>query len=525
MSERFDRAGLSIALLIFLILGLWNLNLPGLHYDEAREAGLNAMEFLRGLPLTAFRNAQIRVGSVGIPLMVQDYIGALNVFLVTPFLGAFGIRVEALRLFTLCVGTGTIFLTWTLARKLGGPLAGFGAALLLAFSPSFVFWSRQGIFVTNIVSLFLVASLLCGLRWRERGHPLDLYCLALLWGLGFYSKAIFLWVILAMVFWALAFPPRKLPSPKELACALVAFSLPLIPFFFFNALTGGTVLAVFQNLRFSYYGVSNLALGANLAARLKQFAALLRGDHLWYLGGIFSNPVAPWVAGGYVLATLLLALAGKAQWRALLPAGIIGFIVVESAFTISGLFITHYFLLLPLLAISGGIGLGFLLKKSGSLRILKALAVGAFILWAGRDLYITTLYHRSLAVSGGHSSHSDAIYELADYLLPWKGKPVVALDWGIDASLRFLTLGEVKSVEIFGYESFHAPDPGFRERASLFLNPGTIFIAHGPEDTVFKGRVEALESLARERGLKLEEIAHFRERSGRLLYIILQVRE
>ena len=520
MSERLDRIGLFLALFVFLMLGSLNLGLPGLHYDEAREAGLNAMEFLRGLPITAFRDAKI----LNIPLMVQDYIGALNVFLVIPFFGALGIRVEALRLFTLSIGAGTIFLTWSLARKLGGPLAGFGAALLLALNPSFVFWSRQGIFVTNIVSLFLVASLLCGLRWREKGHPLDLYCLALLWGLGFYSKAIFLWVILAMVFWALAFPPRRLPSPKELACALVAFSLPLIPFFIFNALTGGTVLAVFQNLRFSYYGVSNLALGANLAARLKQLVTLLRGDHLWYLGGIFSNPTAPRVAGGFVLATLLLALAGKAKWKALLPAGIVGFIIVESAFTISGLFMTHYFLLLPLLALAGGIGLKLLLKTPRQFRLLKALAIAAFILWAGRDLYITLLYHRTLAATGGHSSHSDAVYELANYLLSWKGSPVVALDWGIDAPLRFLTLGEVRPVEIFGYESLHAPDPGFKERASLFLKPGTIFVAHSHEDTVFKGRVEALESLAEEKGLKLKEIAHFREKSGRLLYIILQLR-
>ena len=524
MSERLDRIGLFFALFVFLLLGSLNLSLPGLHYDEAREAGLNAMEFLRGLPITAFRNAQLHIGSVSIPLMVQDYIGALNVFLAIPFLGAFGIRVEALRLFTLSVGAGTIFLTWSLARKLGGPLAGFGTAILLAFNPSFVFWSRQGIFVTNIVPLFLVASLLCALRWREKCNPRDLYCLALLWGLGVYSKAIFLWAILAMVLLALVLPNRRLPPPKELAFASIAFLLPLTPLLLFNALTGGTILAVAQNLRFSYYGINNLALGANLAARLKQLITLLRGDHLWYLGGIFSNPVAPWVAGGFVLVTLLLALAGRAQWRALLPAGIIGFIVVESAFTISGLFITHYFLLLPLLAISGGVGFGLLLKKSSSSRILKALAVVAFILWASRDLYITALYHRALAATGGHSAHSNAVYELAHHLLCWKGNPVIALDWGIDAPLRFLTLGEVKPVEIFGYESFHAPDAGFRERASLFLNPGTIFIAHGPEDTVFKGRVEALESLAEEKGLKLEEIAHFRERSGRLLYIILQLR-
>lgn len=521
--ESVDRFGLILALVLFIALGLWNLNLPGLHYDEAREAGINAMEFLRGLPITAFREAQIRVGPVGIPLMVQDYIGALNVFLSLPFLGAIGIRVEALRLYTLSVGAGTIFLTWVLARRLCGPPAGMAAALLLASNPSFVFWNRQGIFVTNITSLFLVASLLCGLRWWEKGKTRDLYCLALLLGLGFYSKAIFLWAILAIALSAAPRFLRKLPPAREIACALAIFSLPLIPFFAFNAMTGGTILAVFKNLRFSYYGVSNLSWGNNVLIRLKQVVTLLRGDHLWYLGGIFSNPVAPWIAGGLILVTLALVLLRKAGLRALLPAFIAGIIVMESAFTISGLFITHYFFIIPLLTLSAGIGIALLLGASGRLRFLRALAVVLLILWVGGDFRLTVQYHRALAFSGGHSSHSDAVYELAGYLLSRKEATVVALDWGIDAPVRFLTRGEVRPVEIFGYESFQAPDPGFAERAFRFLSPGVLFIAHAPEDTVFKGRVEALETLAQEKGLKLKEIALFRERSGRPLYLILQV--
>lgn len=523
MKESIERLGLILALIAFLALSLWNLSLPGLHYDEAKEAGLNAMEFLRGLPTTAFRGAQIRVGPTGIPLMVQDYIGALNVFLSLPFLGALGIKVEALRLYTISVGAGTLFLTWAVARKLCGPPAGMAAALLLAFNPSFVFWNRQGIFVTNITSLFLMASLLCGLRWWDKGRPRDLYCLALLWGLGLYSKVLFLWAIVAIVLSATAGLFRRPPSVRQLALALMIFSLPLFPFLAFNAMTKGTILTVLRNLHLSYYGISNLSWGQNVLIRLKQVVTLLKGDHLWYLGGIFSNPAAPLVASGFALAILILILTRKAEPRALLPVLILGFTVVESAFTISGLFITHYFILLPLLALAGGVGVALLIRASGSSRLVKVLAVFAFLLWASGDLWVTALYHRALAVTGGHSFHSDAIYNLANYLLHREESSVVALDWGIEASVRFLTLGRVTPVEIFGYESFQEPDAGFRERASLFLNTGTIFIAHAREDTVFKGRVEALEALAQERKLKLKEVAHFREKSGRLIYIILQV--
>ena len=64
-----------------MVLGAYQLQLPGLHYDEAKEAGLNAMELITGQPVTAFRGTTVQVGPLRLPLMVQDYIGALNVVL------------------------------------------------------------------------------------------------------------------------------------------------------------------------------------------------------------------------------------------------------------------------------------------------------------------------------------------------------------------------------------------------------------------------------------------------------------
>ena len=98
--------------------------------------------------------------------MVQDYIGALNVYLALPALGISGIGVPNLRIVAILIGAATLLLlerslsTW-LACLTGSPaattgrpvpitLAGLMAVTLLAASPSFIFWSRQGIFVTNL---------------------------------------------------------------------------------------------------------------------------------------------------------------------------------------------------------------------------------------------------------------------------------------------------------------------------------------------------------------------------------------
>lgn len=522
-------------LLLFLTLGAHQLHLPGLHYDEAKEAGLNAMQLLTGQPVTAFRDATVPLGHRQVPLMVQDYIGALNVFLAIPFLALGGVNAVALRYLPLLTGGLTLLLTWHVARRLGGPVAAHCAALLLAVNPSFVFWSRQGIFVTNITALCLMAGLFFGLRWWARRRPADLWLTAFFWGLGLYAKLLFLWAIGAMVVVAAIAgilrrspPPAcspTLPTPLLWGIAVLCFLLPLTPLILFNLQTGGTLASVQGNLERSYYGVDNRALLPNLGVRLGQLRTLLRGDQFWYLGGIFANGPAPYLAGGLVLMGLLLAPRGQ-RWALLLPLALIALMVVQSVFTVSDLFVTHYALLLPLIPLTGGLAAALIARpRPGSTTWWRGgLALAALLLWAGGDLWTTVRYHQALARTGGHSSHSSAITDLAAYLKENARGPVLALDWGISAQVEFLTVGAVRPLELFGYESLAEPDSGFAGRVEPFLSqPETLYLAHVPEDTVFRGRVEALRALAGDRGLQLQEERVFAEKSGRPLFVVYRL--
>ncbi|MCS7282091.1 MAG: glycosyltransferase family 39 protein [Anaerolineae bacterium] len=518
---------------LFLFLGAYQLSLPGLHYDEAKEAGLNAMQLLTGRPVTAFRGAVVALGPWRFPLMVQDYIGALNVYLAVPFLALGGVNVVALRWLPLLTGGLTLLLAWRVARLLGGPLAAPVAALLLAVHPTFVFWSRQGIFVTNLTALFLMASLWTGLRWWRRRRPMDLYLTALFWGLGLYAKLLFLWAIGAMVGVVLLSqvgrklkgkPPVAL-SPRVACVALLLFALPLLPLLVFNVQTGGTLASLLNNLERSYYGVDNRAYLSNLIVRLGQVLPLLRGDHLWYLGGTFANPWAPYLAAGIVLLGIGVGLRTR-RWAHLLPVALFFLIVAQSAFTVSDLFITHYALALPLVPLTAGLVVERVSHpETGRMRgILMALALLLVLLWVGGDLRTTLRYHQALARTGGHSAHSSAIYDLAAYLEENTAGPVVALDWGISAPVEFLTAGRVAPQEVFGYERLDEPDEGFPDRLRPFLeNPHTLYVAHTPEDTVFRGRVEALEALAAERGSQMREVARIAERSFRPLFLIYKL--
>jgi len=578
-------------LLLFMMLGAYQLQLPGLHYDEAKEAGLNAMELITGQPVTAFRDATIQIGPLRLPLMVQDYIGALNVALAAPFLVIGGINVVALRWLSLLTGALTLAVTWRVAWRLGGPLAASATALLLAVNPAFIFWSRQGVFVTNLTALIFMASLLTGLRWWELRRPRDLWLTAFFCGLGVYAKLLFVWAIGAMLVVAgvallldclrsrrrnskLETGSRKLETGNSkrltltLALAVVFFLIPLTPLVIFNLHTSGTLDSVSGNLGQSYYGVNNSAYLPNLLTRLGQLITLLRAQHLGYLGGPFSNAWAPWLLLGLLLlGGLTLGLdayklrrrgketpgsisappsstttpSGRAApwWYALAPLLLLAVIVALSAFTVSDLFITHYAMLVPLIPLTGGLAFGVIwewgrvgVDKRGSQgsrerqgipapQIIRALALIALIAWAGGDLVTDIRYHRVLAATGGHGSHSDAIYALAGHLDEAKFTTLVALDWGLDAQIRFLTAGRVQPTEVFGYDSLDAPDPGYAERINKLLdNPNTLYLAHLPEYTVFRERVNTLADLASKRGLTLRQRAIYTERDGTPLIIM-----
>lgn len=543
-----------LVLLLFLALGAYQLHLPGLHYDEAKEAGLNAMELVTGQPLTLFREAGLKLGPWQVPLMVQDYIGALNVWLAVPFLALGGVNVVALRWLPLLLGGLTLLLVWRVGRLLEGPLGALIASALLAVNPSFVFWSRQGIFVTNLTALLFMASLFTGLRWWAGRRGADLCWTGLFWGLGIYAKLLFGWVVGAMGVaalgaWAgirlsrrahrqgrarpvLASAQQRWMWPVAAVCVL----LPLIPLLLFNLQTEGTLRAVLANLGRSYYGVDNRAYWPNLLVRLGQVRTLLRGDHLWYLGGVFANRWAPFLAGGLVVAAVVAGVAGLAgargalvgeRWAVFVPVGLLILMVAQSAFTVSDLFITHYVVLLPLIPLAGGLAAVTLLAACRR-RLSRWLTAGvwlAVLWWGGADLWSTARYHQALTQSGGHASHSSAIADLSGYLGQQTGlAPVVVLDWGMAAQVRFLTAGQVSPIEVFGYASLEGPDPGFADRVAPFLSdPGTLYLAHTPEDTVFQGRVESLAALAAQRGLSLCREECFHERSGRPVFIVYRV--
>ncbi len=567
LAQHGRKLWLLAALALFVVLASYQLGLPGLHYDEAGEAGVNAMQLLTGGETSAFRGATVHLLGRGLPLMVQDYIGALNVYLALPLLWLTGIGVPNLRALAVLTGVASLLTleraisTWTADRgsvKLPHDTTNERSALrtphsplpislpalftltLLAASPSFVFWSRQGLFVTNLTQPLCFGCIWLGLRWLRGGRGRMLLGSALLGGLALYAKLLAAWIIGPFVILAVGWwlrrrwknTSRPSLSPGLILAAAMAFLLPLLPLLIFNFQTGGTLTSLGGNLGESYYGVDNRNLLANLPVRLRQLAQTLRGDHLWYLGGLHANRLAPWAA---LLATVAaLALGGRrARHTVGPPLALLALAVASSLFTVSDLFITHYSLLQPLAIAVAAISLNELRLQSKEWKLpisrLPNLQSSIFFLlltWLALDVTATVRYHETLLVSGGLSDHSDASYDLAYYLrYNGFGAPIV-LDWGMGATVGYLSEGAVAPVEIFGYDSLTQPGEDFVRQLDIFLqNPTNVYLLRAPGQAVYAGRREVFIEEAQALGRPPERVETFAQRDGTPLYELWRVPE
>ncbi|MGQ9625798.1 MAG: ArnT family glycosyltransferase [Anaerolineae bacterium] len=516
-----------LGLALFLALCLYQIELPGLHYDEAREAGVPAMQLITGQPVEAFRGAGVRLFGAFLPLMVQDYIGALNVYLALPFLALFGINVFALRLMPIACAALSLLLAYCLARELFGRRVAAITYILLAVNPSFIFWSRQGIFVTFVTVPLSLGALLCFLRWWRSGGAIYLCVGAFLLGLGLYAKLLFIWFIGAAAFsllilrWGRWRPFRQIGG--QIALAFLPFVAGLSPLLLYNLQTGGTFAAVKNNLVSSYYGTSNLAFLPNLLTRLDQFKALVEGGNLEYLGRIFPDRVFPdrflWPAALVGALAIVLWPGGEreARRKALFPFLVMAFFILESCFTVSALWLTHYALLTPWPPLALGAALDFLARRKLRKTVL-AFPMATVALLTVTDLHLDWSYHQALRESGGLGDHSEAIYTLAESLEERGLAGPLALDWGFAAQVEFLTKGRVRPLEIFGYE--WATDPTFAARLAPFLTQeDAIYIFRNPEVELFHRR-EAFEEIVAKAGRAIQVEQVIPNRNGQPIFLI-----
>jgi hypothetical protein len=529
---RYRFLPLLIALILYGIAAFYQLNLPGLHHDEAQEAGLAAMQLKNGLPVTLFRDTGIVFAGRTFPLMVQDYIGSLNVYLAWIAFAIGGVSVESLRAMTVLTGMLTLITTFGAARELAGWRTASLTVLLLAVHPTYIFWTRQGVYVTSYTLTLGMASLWLLLRWWQGGKAWNLWEGAFLLGVGLWGKLLFLWLIggIGGAWFLVNLPhlvawlrrretlrPKVTTHPLQFLVAVLLGILGMLPLIDYNAKTGGTFQNIFNNLDQSYYGVDNSNVVANFQERIKQAPTVFESSHLRELGGQFRNPWArEWliVSGGACL--LAAGLFRQKRGVRLFMVVMVLLMIAQSSFTSTALWFTHFALILPFMVMLGAVGaaaVGDILRRMIPPHLADWVMVGLVLAVMGSDALTAWRYHDALRQTGGIATHSAVIYDLADELdrLP-PASPVAALDWGIGPAVTMLTEGRIVPNEVFGYD--WTPDPGFPARLQpFFALDESLYILHVPSETTFPRR-EVFFQLAAENGRVLELYRTLTDRRG-----------
>ncbi|HST05103.1 MAG TPA: glycosyltransferase family 39 protein [Chloroflexia bacterium] len=329
-----NAGAISLACLIFLALALFQLDLPGLYADEAFDV-IPAMQIVLGHSVELQRNVGVHLFGLSLPLMSSsDYQGVTSTYLVLPFFWLFGVNVVSLRLMTISVGVLGLVLTFFLARKWFGSNVARLSVLMLATSPSWVFWSRLGVYVVSQVMPIAAGSLIAFTTWVKR-RPIGrrngaLYLGTFLLGLGLTTKILFLWFIAAVPIVALILYGARLWDSRGewlkergrwLKVALLSglsFCAGAFPFILYNILSGGTFDLIRSTLSApgTSNGIDNSALLRNLWTRVDNFRVLLDGSYFWFQaapGTSHANPITPPLFAIAALGLLVLILWDRAR--------------------------------------------------------------------------------------------------------------------------------------------------------------------------------------------------------------------
>jgi hypothetical protein len=439
-------AGVALLCVAVFALAGRRLDTPGLYYDEVIQA-LPAAEFLReeGRPLQIPGASSRWLLGGWFPLMTQPYMGALKSQLLIPVFALAGATARSLRLTTLAWSCAGLLLVALWLRRLYGTPVALLTAALLAFDPSFLFVGRHD---WGSVALALVCRAgglwLLTAGWQERSVA-RLGGGGLLLGLGLYNKIDFAAFLAGAGLAFAAVAPR--PFWRELAArparglaALAGFALASAPLLV-------TLPSVFGAAR--AMARSQEVRGDDLGEKLLAWSTLLDGSYferLMRAGGSFerlgevaaSASAFPWILAA---ATLFLGVAlardarrGRAdRGQAFALLAMLGVALALLAVPRAAR-IHHVMNVLPLPQLV--VALAVLRAWRGGRRAGRALAVLAVAGALIGSLWVDIATLREIRASGGRGRWTSAVEEMARELPP--ATPVVSLDWGFYAPLRFL---------------------------------------------------------------------------------------
>ena len=512
---------------MFFSLGWPFLPHPGIHNDEV----------LFTSPLyhptdVAFR---IRMFHHNVPLMLLTYLGTLKTWFYSPIL-LFSVSSLCIRTPVLLVGSATVAAFFLLVENLHGRAAAWVATILLSTDAIFLLTTCFDSGPVVFQHFFQVTGLLLVACFFTTGSRHALFWAFFLFGLGFWDKALFIWIFTGIAAATLATCRRHVwerVSRKNLAIAGLAILSGALPLLAYNVYRG------FPTLRSnSDFGFDDLPRKVEVLRQTWDGSVLFgylvnrdEGGHprgpensadrfAFHLHSIFGDHWAGWIEPALLVGLALLPIlsftgSGRIPLFCLIAAGVAWLMMVVTKG--AGGAAHHTILLWPLPQLflaTSFVEASRWLRRAGP----GALAI-VTVLLAAQNLLVLNQYLYQLVRAGPAGSWTDAIYSLSEVVPNIPATKIVIDDWGIVQPLDLMHRGRLP-LEWAG-DPFLGPDTGQSEKRyklGILADPQALWIGHTDGYQEFSGVNTRLQAATSAAGFRKIPVTTISDRNGRPVF-------
>lgn len=528
-----NRTLLTTACAFFFLAGLAFIPLAGIQSDEAL--------FSAPIYEPAYRQGALTVFGWKIPLMLMSYLGALKTWIYWVIFKIAGPSVWSLRLPMLAAGTLTLWLFWRLAERLGGVRAAVIGTFLLATDATFLTTIVLDWGPVALQHLLLVSGMVLVLRFHDSGSRRALFGAFLVFGLGVWDKALFLWLLGGLAVAALVVVPgqvRRALNRSTVLIAALAFGLGAGPFICYNVMSPAETVRSNASFTLRELGPKTVVLWDTLAGT---------GLFGYIVGeGWPDPPLAPktalqkvsvWVseAAGeprsslFPWLVLLAAVGVPLVWhtRARRPA-LFSLVFLAVAWLQMGITeraggsVHHVVLLWPVPHLLVAVVCGDLSRRwrraGVSIVALAALA------GCGSNLLVLNQHHSQLVRYGAPSVWSDAVFGLSKRLQQIEAEHIFMMDWGLIDNVRMLTRGRLPIHHGLDAVDKEPPTPANRELFGRMIGmPNSVFVSLVEKLEQVPGVHRHIMTMAAGAGHRVELVELIKDRNGRPVFQILRI--
>lgn len=514
----------------FFLLCCAVLPYAGIQGDEALFAGPLYSAVPHELGMRAFHH--------DIQLMLMSYLGTAKTWLYG--LVVFNLwrpGIFSLRIPMVIAGALTIVSLYLLAQRTLGRRTAFVLSALVATDATFVLTTTFDWGPVAIQHLTYIAGLLFVTAGFQRNSPLRIAAGFLLFGIGMWDKAIFIWILSGTAVAALILFPsqvKKTITWRNVLAAFLGFVIgasPLITYNTRNAFKTFQGNAVFstagleQKIWLLRLTLSGSALFSYVANEDGAEAPREPRNGFEQASVALRDVTGERRSGCLFYAVVISLVAVPLWWRRRTPVLfaliVMGIAWVQMAFTAgAGTGAHHVVLLWPLPHLIIAVAL-----VEGTRRLPRwSTATCAVILavLCGSNILVMNQYLSQFIRNGAGPIWTDAIMPLSTEVSRWSDRQLLMMDWGMDPTLRMLHEGKLKTLWNVSDVVAHELSPEDRAAVTRMFVIHGVLLTHTPKYELEPGSLERVKRVAAESGYQRRVLASINDSNGRPVFEIAE---